>query len=109
MSINGHFSHYNATPADAAAGDFFANQLLDPNAATDTAAYFRAGTSASLIYSVGCHSGLNVIDDAAPYSIWPGYFARGTTDRTYTWIAGTPAWPAARWRRAMRATIALSC
>ncbi|MEP7190041.1 MAG: hypothetical protein ABI901_12690, partial [Roseiflexaceae bacterium] len=65
MSINGHFSHYDAIPADlGTGGTFAADQLLAPTAASDQTAYFRNGNSASLLYSVGCHSGLNVLTDA---------------------------------------------
>ena len=92
MSINGHFSHYDATPADAAAGDFFANRLLDPSAATDTAAYFRAGTSTSLLYSVGCHSGLNVvagaINSGAP-ALYSADFPQAVLKQGGNWIGNT--------------------
>src|SRR4029079_11002526 len=65
MSINGHFSHYDSIPADlGAAGTLAADQLLEPTAASDQAAYFRNGNSGSLLYSVGCHSGLNVVNSA---------------------------------------------
>ncbi len=91
VSINGHFSHYGATPADATS-DFFANQLLDPTAANDTAAYFRAGTSASLLYSVGCHSGLNVgagaINSNAP-AFYSADFPEAVLKQGGNWIGNT--------------------
>src|SRR4029079_2918662 len=92
ISINGHFSHYDTTPADAAAGDFFANQLLDPTATTDTAAYFRAGTSAALLYSVGCHSGLNVGDGAINGNVPAFYradFPQAVLKQGGNWIGNT--------------------
>jgi parallel beta helix pectate lyase-like protein len=92
MSINGHFSHYDATPADTAAGHFFANRLLDPTAINDTAAYFRAGASTSLLYSVGCHSGLNVvagaINSGAP-AFYSADFPQAVLKQGGNWIGNT--------------------
>jgi hypothetical protein len=68
MSINGHFSHYDAIPADPAGETFLAQRLLTPtldaSAPSPLHAYFMMPltASASLVYSVGCHSGLSVAD-----------------------------------------------
>jgi hypothetical protein len=67
MSLNGHFSHYEASPANPGMGEVFAAQrLLTPTVALDsaTAAYFKNGASTSLLYSIGCHSGLSASDAA---------------------------------------------
>ncbi len=68
MSINGHFSHYDAIPADINSETLYAQRLLtptlDPTAPSPTHAYFMMPLtgSGSLVYSVGCHSGLSVLD-----------------------------------------------
>src|SRR5262249_45087702 len=81
MSINAHFSHYELIPANDKKGTLLAERLLTPtvNLSSPQAAYFRDndpayGTSASLAYSVGCHSGLSVIAN----DIYPG-----ANDNTY--------------------------
>ena len=74
-SINGHFTHYEAIPANAANGSLLAARLLTPTAALTTTSFFRDsspdyGDSPTLTYSIGCHSGLNVIDgDIAPGAV----------------------------------------
>ncbi|HEX9442429.1 MAG TPA: hypothetical protein VF909_22265, partial [Roseiflexaceae bacterium] len=68
MSINGHFNHHEAIPADIAGGTFTAARLLTPTldpAQYPGYAYFmmpNSASSASLIYSVGCHSGLSAFN-----------------------------------------------
>jgi hypothetical protein len=70
MSINGHFSHYDAIPADTASATLYAQRLLtptlDPTAPSPFHAYFMMPLtgSGSLVYSVGCHSGLSVLDSS---------------------------------------------
>src|SRR5262249_19702899 len=92
MSINGHFSHYDSIPADLSAGSFRADQLLEPTAASDQAAYFRNGTSPSLLYSVGCHSGLNVVDGAIADGVDAFYsadFPQAVLKQGGNWIGNT--------------------
>jgi hypothetical protein len=93
MSINGHFSHYDSIPADlGAAGNFAADQLLEPTAASDQTAYFQNGTSASLLYSVGCHSGLNVLGDAinsAAPALYSADFPQAVLKQGGNWIGNT--------------------
>jgi hypothetical protein len=65
MSINGHFSSFDAIPANSAGGTLFAERIYTPTSAFTTSPFFvtpndSAGTA--LIYTVGCHSGLNVPD-----------------------------------------------
>ena len=76
MSINAHFTHYDAIPANLAGGTLAAQRVLTPTLAVDgqlgRPAYERAffkdyvnagsmiNDSATLAYSVGCHSGLSV-------------------------------------------------
>ena len=71
MSINGHFSHYDLIPADQNAITFDAQRILSPTSYLGSSAfsYFLdsnagPGSSASLVYSVGCHAGLSVPDNA---------------------------------------------
>src|SRR5262249_39692511 len=69
MSLNGHFTHFSAIPANNI-GAFTARQLHDPTVQTnfERQAYFidpsgdSFAPSTSLIYSIGCHSGLNVVN-----------------------------------------------
>jgi hypothetical protein len=70
MSINGHFTHYQAIPADVSGGVFTAQRLLAPTVQPgyESDAYFHQVDnpnefySDSLVYSVGCHSGLSVLN-----------------------------------------------
>jgi hypothetical protein len=91
MSINGHFSHYDSIPANAA-GSFAADRLLGLTAASDQTAYFRNGDSASLLYSVGCHSGLNVLTSAinsgAP-ALYSADFPQAVLKQGGNWIGNT--------------------
>src|SRR4029078_1859551 len=68
-SLNGHFTHDQAIPADASKGTLTAARILSPTVAVGNpqAAFFRDfnpdyGDSATLAYTIGCHSGLSVID-----------------------------------------------
>ena len=70
MSLNGHFTHYSAIPANNI-GAFTAQQLYDPTVAAgfERQSYFidpsgdiLDAPSTSLVYSIGCHSGLNVVN-----------------------------------------------
>ncbi|MCP4421486.1 MAG: hypothetical protein GY805_33160 [Chloroflexi bacterium] len=63
LSLNSHFDHYRFFPNDPQ--DVFATQIV---AGTDY--------SGSVVFSVGCHSGLNVPDGASTYDRdWPQAFA----------------------------------
>ncbi len=64
MSINSHFSHYDAEPANPISGTFAIDSLRTVAPASDAAAFFKIDGGPTLIYSVGCHSGLNAPDSA---------------------------------------------
>jgi hypothetical protein len=68
-SLNAHFQHYRLFAANGGADGLYASEIAD------TAVYDRA-----LVFSVGCHSGLNVADDesASPQTgtDWPQAFLR---------------------------------
>jgi hypothetical protein len=99
MSINAHFSHYDAIPANDANGTLLAERLLTPTVdlGNPQAAYFRDndpdyGDSASLIYSVGCHSGLSVIANdihATASSKYRADFAEAVLKQGGNWIGNT--------------------
>lgn len=63
MSLNGHFNHYNLLPADLATS-FPAARILTPTSTLPTQPFFKPGNSASLIYTIGCQSGLSAPDSA---------------------------------------------
>ncbi len=60
MSVNGHFTHFETIPAKLeGGGTLSATLLLDPNALKPENAFFKQNGAPTLVYSVGCHSGLN--------------------------------------------------
>ncbi|HEU5098836.1 MAG TPA: hypothetical protein VFU22_07455, partial [Roseiflexaceae bacterium] len=99
MSLNGHFTHYSAIPANNV-GAFTAQQLYNPTveAGFERQAYFidpsgdsRGLPSTSLIYSIGCHSGLNVVNGDIN-SATPQYqydFASAALKQGGNWIGNT--------------------
>ncbi|HEX9369796.1 MAG TPA: tetratricopeptide repeat protein, partial [Roseiflexaceae bacterium] len=101
MSLNGHFTHYEAIPADLNGG-FTAERLYSPtvDAAYPYNAYFKdlyfGGTApsdtASLVYSVGCHSGLSVINGDLSSDSTYGYkvdFPSAALKQGGNWIGNT--------------------
>ncbi|MBX0331412.1 hypothetical protein K2Z83_27550, partial [Oscillochloris sp. ZM17-4] len=67
MALNSHFSHIEVLPADylsSGASVFDVEPLQNATPASPGDAYFRRGGRPTLIYSVGCHSGLNASDDS---------------------------------------------
>ncbi len=57
ISLNAHFDHYRALPADGDQVPNFTNNLL-----ADTIAASPGSLIGSIIFSMGCHGGLNVSD-----------------------------------------------
>ena len=96
MSINGHFTHYDAIPAAPAGGTFLAQRLLTPtvDAGFEYMAFFRDIVpeleSDSLIWSVGCHAGLSA-SDAAFGAGAPARFGATSPRSATTLGAGDPA------------------
>jgi hypothetical protein len=97
-SINGHFTHYEAIPANAANGALSAARLLTPTAVLTPTSFFRDsnpnyGDSPTLTYSIGCHSGLSVVDgDIAPGAAASGYsadFPSAFVKQNGNWIGNT--------------------
>lgn len=77
-SINAHFDHRNAFPADESSGDLTSQDVLSATATL----------SGTLNFSMGCHSGYNVPDDLA----YDGYeldFAQVMARRGGWWVANT--------------------
>ncbi len=99
MSINAHFSHHDAIPADDKNGTLLAERLLTPTVALGNpqAAYFATATpdygdSASLACSVGCHSGLSVIANDIHGNAASKYradFAEAMLKQGGNWIGNT--------------------
>ena len=99
-SINGHFTHYEAIPANAANGTLPAERILTPtvcsairrrrSSATATPDY---GDSPTLAYSIGCHSGLSVIDNdiaaGAAASKYSADFPNAILKQDGNWIGNT--------------------
>jgi hypothetical protein len=97
MSLNGHFTHYQAIPADLRGG-LTAQRIYTPTVTSPPYAYFKGNVaysysdSAALAYSVGCHSGLSVIDGDLSTSSKPGYkadFASAVLKQGGNWIGNT--------------------
>ena len=96
MSINSHFSHFDAIPADLAGGTFFSERLLTPTVEIDPRqSYFidfipspETG-SATLVYSVGCHSGLNTINQDFNLSQFRADFPAAAIKQAGNWIGNT--------------------
>jgi hypothetical protein len=97
-SINGHFSHFGAEPAAPEdISDFFAaERLLTPTVSMggEPAAFFKIGlgsdsSSATLLYSIGCHSGLSAPDSAFISSTLAADFASAVLKQGGNWIGNT--------------------
>jgi hypothetical protein len=97
-SINGHFTHYEAIPANSANGSLSAARLLTPTAAFTPTSFFRDsspdyGDSPTLTYSIGCHSGLSVVDgDIVPGAAASKYsadFPSAFVKQNGNWIGNT--------------------
>jgi len=96
-SINAHFDHWQVLPAQnpsgAGAGNFPAQRLLTPG--YDPAAGFPGGYfQAALGYSVGCHSGYNVLEAAlattgAGASLYRADFPQAINRHAGHWIGNT--------------------
>lgn len=79
MLFNSHFSHNTAIPAnyaDAGAGIFDVAGLQAAAPSTPADAYFLRDGGPSLIYSVGCHSGLSATNEAFATAAFQPDFAR---------------------------------
>ncbi|MBX0328651.1 peptidase, partial [Oscillochloris sp. ZM17-4] len=101
FSLNSHFDHWQILPAKDTAGNFPAERILVPNYYVDPlygsppGGYF-GGT---LGYSVGCHSGYNVIDDGIKItnpvrsdprlSLYAADFAQAFNRQAGNWIGNT--------------------
>ncbi|GAB4425320.1 MAG: peptidase [Chloroflexi bacterium OHK40] len=93
-SLNAHFDHWQLLPAVGTNGNFPARRLLTPGYGTTRSSppggYFRE----SLAYSVGCHSGYNVIDKAivagtANEALYQADFAQAYNRHAGNWIGNT--------------------
>ena len=63
VSLNAHFDHYRALPAIGDKDPLFTDNLLASNLATEVADVLGdRALEQSLIFSMGCHSGLSVSD-----------------------------------------------
>ena len=89
MSLNSHFSHYGAEPALASTAAFSAEQLLNPITKIDTTAFFKKNGRPTLIYSVGCHSGLSATDDAFTNPFYSADFPQSVLKQGGNWIGNT--------------------
>jgi len=99
-SINGHFTHYEAIPADASKGTLTAARILSPTVAAGNPqlAFFRDRDGANydsptLAYSIGCHSGLSVVDGdiipGAAASKYTADFPNAINKQNGNWIGNT--------------------
>ncbi|NNJ11607.1 peptidase [Chloroflexales bacterium ZM16-3] len=95
FSLNSHFDHWQILPAigaDTTDGTFLAERILKPNYVVGfTPGGYFGGT---LGYSVGCHSGYNVIDDgirlnSGSASLYAADFAQAFIRQAGNWIGNT--------------------
>ncbi len=89
-SVNAHFDHWQLLPATATAGNFPARRLLEPTYHLESSLnYFRS----TLGFSVGCHSGYNVVDSAILTSsnaqLYQADFAQAFNRNGGNWIGNT--------------------
>jgi hypothetical protein len=94
-SINAHFDHWQVLPAVGSAGNFPARRLYSPGYAPTpgpSGGYFIN----SLGYSVGCHSGFNVLRSSLAlaigspnYSLYAADFAQAINSHGGNWIGNT--------------------
>ncbi len=93
LSINGHFTHFGAIPADLTAPLFPAERVYTPTAALGSALFFNGGQKGSnrptLLYSVGCQSGLSAPDEAFTAPAFQADFAQATMKQGGNWIGNT--------------------
>ncbi|NTV63230.1 MAG: hypothetical protein HGA65_06800 [Oscillochloris sp.] len=96
FSLNSHFDHWQLLPAQGSEGNFLAQRILTPiyqDNPSMPGGYF-GGT---LGYSVGCHSGYNVIDsdillsttDSALLGRYKADFAQAFNKQAGNWIGNT--------------------
>lgn len=62
-SLNGHFSHVAALPANSFNLPFLAERIYTPTAQIDANPFFKIDHKPTLIYTIGCHSGLSASDE----------------------------------------------
>jgi hypothetical protein len=91
QSINGHFDHWEAIPADETQTPFLsAQEILEPQPLDGFPRYFEN----RLCYSVGCHSGLNVepralVADPADPFFYKADFPQAFLAQGGNWIGNT--------------------
>ena len=90
-SLNGHFSHFEAAPAQDDTSAFSAVRLLAPTVSpgNDRAAYFKIDGAPTLIYSIGCHSGLSAPDSAFSTAETQADFPQAVLKQGGNWIGNT--------------------
>jgi hypothetical protein len=102
-SLNAHFTHYQIFSTQGYADSFLAERLRQPTHQpplldlSPTPPFFGAqklshGLVPTLIYSVGCHSGLNVINQQVRAGVPSSYhadFAEGVLKQGGNWIGNT--------------------
>jgi hypothetical protein len=87
-ALNGHFDHAATVPATGTEV-LSASMLLTPTAAFDSAAFFKIDGAPTLIYSVGCHSGLNAADGAISDPAFQADFPQVVLKQGGNWIGNT--------------------
>lgn len=91
MSLNSHFSHYMFE--DSQGDPFQAVSLLEPtvDSKQPDGAYFNHKGNATLLYSSGCHAGLNVPDNVVTDSTsrLRADFASAVLKQGGTWVGST--------------------
>jgi hypothetical protein len=88
-SLNGHFSHYAAIPTNLAGGTFSAERILTPTAQADAQAFFKINGAPTLLYSIGCHSGMNADDGDFTTSALRADFPQAILKQGGNWIGNT--------------------
>ncbi|NTW01978.1 MAG: peptidase, partial [Oscillochloris sp.] len=92
FSLNSHFDHWQILPAKNTAGNFLARRIIDPSYNSTIPGGYFGGT---LGYSVGCHSGYDVIDSWLTLTnnsdqwIYRADFAQAFNKQAGNWIGNT--------------------
>jgi hypothetical protein len=87
-ALNGHFDHTVTVPATGTEV-FSAGLLLNATAAVDSAAFFKIHGAPTLIYSIGCHSGMNAADGDFSDPEFQVDFPQAVLKQGGNWIGNT--------------------
>ncbi|MEI6181021.1 MAG: peptidase, partial [Chloroflexales bacterium] len=89
-SVNAHFDHWQLLPADITGGTLTAQRLLEP---TYPGVFPHLYFGDTLGYSVGCHSGYSIADEAVPamanQALYQADFPQALNAHGGNWVGNT--------------------